>query len=333
MPLSSYLTTKGADLSTDTGFFQTSEEAIPIENTRLVVDMPLFDPETGEPEPTTPMIVRHVHAARPYIKRSPGSNAPKHTRYITGSETFSYDGRKIKIPWPEKEEKSEPEVSTSNDTTEEHIRASTWRPEMLFGPLGYRPTELLPIEDAASAYTTGLEHKDEVGEDANYERAGVHGFMNETKLVARNKRIANGIMNELSGGKPSKRRNLKVDQNELNATKMLEDARAIWWQERAKELGTKPVIAAVRKERSKMRREVSQEAYAEEQGIKKEIKPGKQGRTLATMNGSLDSMIQSVNARAKLLSKYDTPEVLKGLAQDRPFTKLDRKFQRKLARL
>lgn len=166
-------------------------------------------------------------------------------------------------------------LATDADTKSNRVEEDTWTPDFKYGPLTYRPkdfVDLPKLESAASAYEAGLPDENDKKKDINMQRAGLHGFMNEEKLLARKRRIANGIMNELVGHRPSKKRSLKLDFNELRATKVLEDARSIWWQERAKDLSKTPVQLAIRQEMGKRFRETQQQSTQQKKLIQLALK-------------------------------------------------------------
>ena len=81
---------------------------VPLADVRLVTT--LQDDETGY---TRDVVVRHMHFGPPYIERSPFSNLPRHTRYITmgtlaNAKTMETAGTQsqqegIAIPWPDEE--------------------------------------------------------------------------------------------------------------------------------------------------------------------------------------------------------------------------------------
>lgn len=179
---------------------------------------------------TKDVIIRHVHGGAPYGQRSVGSNIPAHTRYITGSGQNEKDGKDIAIPWPTENVESvfkhcEP------DTVRSVVENPTWVPNLLSEPLGYHfevGENATIAGQPTAAYTLGL--VDDRQEATNTQRAGLHGFVHQTKLDERRTRIARGIMDEL---RPKAKRETPFhDDSEWVRRKMLEDARAIWWRDR-----------------------------------------------------------------------------------------------------
>lgn len=211
----------------NSSYFNVMEAPIPMTDVRLVV--PLTDNDGIKRD----VVVAHVHAAEPYVQRSAGSNLPAHTRYITGSgaQGLSDDGNDLEIPWPE--DRWDPASQWHEGDTEYKLtEEATWRPTMYGSPLGYDhdiSSNVANLVDPKSPYTLGLIlDKENV---KNAERAGIHGFTDSNKLQARRNKIAEGIMNELRykyGARKSFYEDIEWVQK-----KMLEDARAIWWQQRS----------------------------------------------------------------------------------------------------
>lgn len=190
---------------------------------RLVIQH--HNPETGE---ETPMIVRHVHAGAPYVQRAFPSNLPAHTRYITGSETSTASGNPLQIPWPE-EELGDSLQRADVDTDREDVVRSNWLPVMTQAPLGYSsPDSVRNPGEPSTPYLAGIVTNK--AEATNAERAGLHGFRDYNKAAVRQTRIAAGIMDELRN--KARRNNAMHDDPEWAKTKILEDARSIWWRDR-----------------------------------------------------------------------------------------------------
>lgn len=175
------------------------------------------------------VIIRHVHAGPPYIQQSLGSHLPSHTRYMTGSP-----GEKaLVLPWPE-EQIEDDFIHTEGDTTRVAVQSATWTPSMVSSPLGYtsRPDEIISKDKDAYSRASELFLVDTKGMDgmSNVERAGLQGFISDSKLMDRQNRIAEGIMNEFRS--KYKTLNTRHDDAEWVKRKMIEDARSIWYQER-----------------------------------------------------------------------------------------------------
>lgn len=105
---------------------------------------------------------------------------------------------------------------------------------MFYSPLGY--TEQIPdtIDNNNDAYSRSQElfQIDVKGPSglSNTQRAGLHGFVEDYKLGARQKRIADGIMNEFRT--KHKELNTRHDDVDWVKRRMIEDARAIWYRDR-----------------------------------------------------------------------------------------------------
>lgn len=196
---------------------------IPITSVRLIAKMKKDDGTVAD------VIVRHVHAGAPYGQRSVGSNIPAHTRYVTGSGQDQEDGKDIAIPWPA-DNIDDVFKHSEGDTVRRDVQETTWLPGMTTEPLGYSfdvDHNARVSAQATTPYTLGLANRQEAD---NIQRAGLHGFISESKLLERRTRIARGILDEL---RPKGKRTAAFhEDNEWVKRKMLEDARAIWWRDR-----------------------------------------------------------------------------------------------------
>lgn len=206
-------------------FFETQEIPIPTKDVRLVYD--IEDPQTGQKKA---VIIRHVHADGPYSARPPYSSWPSHSRYATGTGHLTADGQDIRLDWPE-EIPGEISRRLEHDTSASRVEEDTWTPE-LRDVVGY-PAETVQLKEGKQGeapegrYTAGIPRS-----ESNYEyffqRLGLHGFINQAKLEARQQKIAAGIMAELRGGSNTS----KLDYATNVKRRVMEDARAIWWKER-----------------------------------------------------------------------------------------------------
>ena len=205
-------------------YFESLELPIPLKCVRLVCN--IQDPLTGT---FTPTIIRHVHAAGPYFVRSAWTNWPAHTRYATGTEHLN-NGLPLRLDWPAKDQSSPP-AQTENDTSEEDVKSESWIPAFDTSPLGY---EVDPINrerafKTENRYTAGLVKIEGNSSPTNEERAGVHGYIYDQKLRTRLDRISTGIAAELRFRPREGRQAAILDRVK---DRLLQDARAIWWQER-----------------------------------------------------------------------------------------------------
>ncbi|KAL4896458.1 hypothetical protein BDV59DRAFT_170702 [Aspergillus ambiguus] len=108
-----------------------------IDDVRLVVA--LDDPATGT---TRDVLVEHVYGGEPIMEREPGTNTPRHTRYIAGED--------IEIPWP----RSDPAQTKDEewDTLRMEVETPTWMPSLLSAPF---PSSVMDeLRNKFSAYRT-----------------------------------------------------------------------------------------------------------------------------------------------------------------------------------
>lgn len=227
---------------------------------RLVVQITTPEGDAGE------AIIRHIHAGPPYIQRDMGSNIPSHTRYATGvtnQDPETNEKRPMELPWPN------PTFVDSfehfpGDTQRAAVTAGTWSVSMYDPPLGYRGTLPKDIAGDDNPYTRAqaLNTIDVRGPRglSNPERTGVMGFVNEQALIARQRRIASGIMNEL---RPKHLEVSRQSDLEYVRRRMLEDARAIWYGQR--QLSTPTAQAA--------QRAVEIDAKAREERVRRNMQP------------------------------------------------------------
>lgn len=176
------------------------------------------------------VIFRHIHAGPPYLQRPLGSHLPSHTRYVTGG---AINGQDIEIPWPE-DLIMDDFVYHEGDTTRTAVQINSWTPSIENTPLGYLsevPDKVYSTDDSYSR-SQELFEIDVKGPSGlnNVQRAGLNGFIDSDKLLARQKRIADGIMSEFRT--KHKELNTRHDDVDWVKRKMIEDARAIWYQER-----------------------------------------------------------------------------------------------------
>jgi len=263
-------------------------------------------------------IIRHIHGGAPYGQRPVGSNIPAHTRYITGSSHVSDDGKDLVMPWPADDigtvyKHSEP------DTTRLNVEDVTWSPGLLNEPLGYHfevGANVRLATEATAAYTLGLvENRQEAD---NQQRAGLSGFVHQTKLDERRTRIARSILDEL---RPKAKRETPFhDNTEWVKRKMLEDARAIWFRDR-KVLSPLAEAAerAVQEKRRQKQEQINREMGASMPHLQ-ELADASGERTVSRQTRlsteTLD-LIKSMQA-ASLTTKYKKP---------------DNKFAKRLARI
>jgi len=219
---------------------------IPITHVRLIAKMKKDDGTLAD------VIVRHVHAGAPYGQRSVGSNIPAHTRYVTGSGQDQEDGQDIAIPWPADNIEGFFKHS-EGDTVRRDVQETTWLPAMTIEPLGYTfdvDVNARRSAQATTPYTLGLVDRQKAD---NIHRAGLHGFISESKLDERRTRIARGILDEL---RPKATRTAVFhEDNEWVKRKMLEDARAIWWRDRKVMTPAAEAAERAQQERQRQREE------------------------------------------------------------------------------
>lgn len=202
---------------------ETNDLPIPMTSVRLVHD--IEDPITGRKKP---VIVRHVYASGPYSARSPFSSWPSHTRYATGTGHLTSDGKDIRLDWPEEVDGEIPRRA-DEDTSRGDVEHRSWVPSVHTSPLGYdAETIQYNVDNPELRYTAGIPV--EAGVDARYhgQRIGLHGFVDQEKLLKRQERIGAGIMAELKGTR-------KVETQSVTDSikqKALDDARSIWWSQR-----------------------------------------------------------------------------------------------------
>lgn len=120
------------------------------------------------------------------------------------------------------------------DTTRGAVQAHSWTPTLQYSPLGYTTSvpDIVATNDDPYSRSQDLFTIDVNGPDGltNTQRVGLTGFVERSKLEARQQRIADGIMGELRA--KSKELNTRHDDAAWVKRKMIEDARAIWYQER-----------------------------------------------------------------------------------------------------
>lgn len=177
------------------------------------------------------LVIRHVHAGPPYQQRPVGSHLPSHTRYITG--VLDRNNNPIEIPWGTDHQTTD-NIYHEGDTNRGAVQAQSWAPTLQYSPLGYTTSVPNTIATNDDPYSRSQElfTIDVNGPDGltNTQRIGLTGFVDSSKLAARQQRIADGIMGELRA--KSKELNTRHDDTDWVKRKMIEDARAIWYQER-----------------------------------------------------------------------------------------------------
>lgn len=174
--------------------FTTVEAPISMKDIRLV--RPLSSPDN--PNVYHDYIVRHVTKSHPFTQRRLGSNLPSYTRYITGSNSLSADGRLIEIPWPEERMLEDAPRRTPADTPSLYVEEQTYYPSIYTAPLGYRSA----IEPEEGSEEAKLEHKT-------------------------TQTIFDELRDRYAMGTPY--------SADLVQRKILEDARSIWYRERSTE--------------------------------------------------------------------------------------------------
>ena len=98
--------------------YTSNDLPIPLSDVRLIAT--LTDDTTNF---TRDVVVKHMHLGPPYIERSPFSNLPKHTRYISMGKS---EEEAIEIPWPD-EQLSE-QRATEADTRRLTVETKTYLP-------------------------------------------------------------------------------------------------------------------------------------------------------------------------------------------------------------
>lgn len=184
---------------------------------------------TDENGQQTDVIFRHVHGGPPYLQRPLGSHLPSHTRYVTGG----LNDQDVEIPWPE-DLIMDDFVYHEGDTTRTAVQMNSWTPSIDNAPLGYLAEVPNTVDTKDDSYSRSQElfEIDVKGPSglSNLQRAGLNGFIDADKLAVRQKRIADGIMSEFRT--KHKELNTRHDDVDWVKRKMIEDARAIWYQER-----------------------------------------------------------------------------------------------------
>ncbi|KAE8350036.1 hypothetical protein BDV28DRAFT_139911 [Aspergillus coremiiformis] len=110
---------------------------IPMDDVRLVIAVK--SPRDGK---TRDNLVEHVYAGGPILEREPGSETPRHTRYVAGTH--------IEIPWPSAEEQNLKDEDW--DTLRMEVETPTWTPSLHYAP--FPPSVLDEVRNKFSKYRT-----------------------------------------------------------------------------------------------------------------------------------------------------------------------------------
>lgn len=164
-------------------------------------------------------------------------------------------------------------IYNEGDTTRTAVQINSWTPSIDNAPLGYLAEIPSIVNSKDDSYSRSqelfeIDVKGPGGLD-NIRRAGLSGFIDADKLAARQKRIADGIMNEFRT--KHKELNTRHDDVDWVKRKMIEDARAIWYQERKLVSPASQAAELAVQKRAEARQAVIEEAKEKVQRLQRTV--------------------------------------------------------------